>query len=173
MNNKQFYEYLVASAHDKTLPALSWKNNLMSYQELFENVDNVSNKLSNKAYWILNGEKSFDYIVLLLACVKKGVPFVPVAYNAPAERVRYIKSELEKNKKSVGIVEKIKDLDNDYGGVLDSDNKEAYVIFTSGSTGVPKGVRLHYKGLYNIIKEQQKAFNMNKDDRFLWLLSTG
>ena len=173
MNNKQFYEHLISSIEDDAIPALSFKNNVMTYRELFEKVDTVSSLLGDKDYWILNGEKSFDYIILLLACIKKGIPFVPVASDAPEERVQYIQSDLENNQNTVGIIRSINELKQDNEDLLNRLNEQSYVIFTSGSTGQPKGVCLHYKGLYNIIKAQCKAFKIKKGDRFLWILSTG
>ena len=53
MNNKQFYEHLISSIEDDAIPALSFKNNVMTYRELFEKVDTVSSLLGDKDYWIL------------------------------------------------------------------------------------------------------------------------
>ncbi|KAA3617203.1 MAG: amino acid adenylation domain-containing protein [Calditrichaeota bacterium] len=43
----------------------------------------------------------------------------------------------------------------------------AYVIYTSGSTGKPKGTLLAHRGLVNLAKEQQKAFNIDSESRIL------
>ncbi len=43
----------------------------------------------------------------------------------------------------------------------------AYVIYTSGSTGKPKGTMLQHRGLCNLAKAQQEAFNIDSQSRIL------
>ncbi|MBD2336733.1 amino acid adenylation domain-containing protein [Calothrix sp. FACHB-156] len=47
----------------------------------------------------------------------------------------------------------------------------AYVIFTSGSTGTPKGVVVRHQPVINLIEWVNKTFNVNSDDRVLFITS--
>ncbi|TAF05111.1 MAG: non-ribosomal peptide synthetase [Nostocales cyanobacterium] len=47
----------------------------------------------------------------------------------------------------------------------------AYVIFTSGSTGTPKGVVVRHQPVINLIEWVNKTFNVNADDRVLFITS--
>lgn len=47
----------------------------------------------------------------------------------------------------------------------------AYVIFTSGSTGTPKGVVVRHEPVINLIEWVNKTFNVNSDDRVLFITS--
>ncbi|HTL89840.1 MAG TPA: amino acid adenylation domain-containing protein, partial [Leptolyngbya sp.] len=47
----------------------------------------------------------------------------------------------------------------------------AYVIFTSGSTGTPKGVVVKHKPVINLIEWVNRTFNVNSDDRVLFITS--
>ncbi|MBD2365339.1 amino acid adenylation domain-containing protein [Anabaena minutissima FACHB-250] len=50
-------------------------------------------------------------------------------------------------------------------------NDIAYVIFTSGSTGTPKGVVVRHQPVINLIEWVNKTFNVNSDDRVLFITS--
>ncbi|AFY36084.1 amino acid adenylation domain-containing protein [Calothrix sp. PCC 7507] len=50
-------------------------------------------------------------------------------------------------------------------------NDIAYVIFTSGSTGTPKGVVVRHQPVINLIEWVNKTFNVNADDRVLFITS--
>ena len=41
----------------------------------------------------------------------------------------------------------------------------AYVIYTSGSTGAPHGVRLHHRGLRNLVDWHRRTYNVQPEDR--------
>ncbi len=47
----------------------------------------------------------------------------------------------------------------------------AYVIFTSGSTGTPKGVVVRHQPVINLIEWVNKTFDVNADDRVLFITS--
>jgi thioester reductase-like protein/acyl-coenzyme A synthetase/AMP-(fatty) acid ligase/acyl carrier protein len=172
MTNDEFYNAFKLSFFNENLVAINYFNENITYKKLLDRVAEVSMKLPRVDYIILNCKKNIDFIVLLLACIKNGIVFVPVPHETPKLRIDHIKNDLEK---MGGVVEIINDL-NKLGDLdIKKDqlvNKVSYIIYTSGSTGAPKGVMVGFEGFYNIIKEQVDEFKMN-EDRFMWLLSTG
>lgn len=46
----------------------------------------------------------------------------------------------------------------------------ALIVYTSGTTGNPKGVMISYESLLTQVTEQQKAFKLNSNDKFLSVL---
>ncbi len=173
MNNDQFYKHWIDSVLNKKAVALSYKDQVLSYEALVNASINLSRRLPDVDYLILNMDKSADYILSLLACIYRGVPFVPVPKNTPEERLNYIESDLKKEGKRVYCLSVLDNLDNEDVTHLRKNNEVAYVIYTSGSTGHPKGVEVGYRGLLNIVNEQIKFFKMEPNDNFLWLLSLG
>lgn len=98
--------------------------------------------------------RSVKTIVTILALIKLGVSFVPLALNYPRERIKFILNDA-----NVTLLltfgyefnEMVPNLDVSQAALCDEpqDNAlnicnrldvEAYVIYTSGSTGKPKGV---------------------------------
>jgi amino acid adenylation domain-containing protein len=49
----------------------------------------------------------------------------------------------------------------------------AYVIYTSGSTGQPKGVELAHRGLVNLVRWHQRAYQVEPGDRATLLAGVG
>ncbi|NOQ70407.1 MAG: amino acid adenylation domain-containing protein [Crocinitomix sp.] len=114
-------------------------------------------------------DRSEWLIISILAIIKSGGGYVPIAVNYPKERIEYIhdKSDL---KASISV-EVIADFENDLNPyllspvVLDEKNT-VYSIFTSGSTGKPKGVIITHGNLLSFINNFPERFGFNKVNRF-------
>ncbi|WP_394751319.1 amino acid adenylation domain-containing protein [Spongiimicrobium salis] len=149
----------------------------LTFKELNEKADQLANFLK-KAY-VTKGdpvgiilEKSPKLIIGILAILKAGGHFVPIAIDLPNERIQYIL----KNSGCKGILTSLKEwdrvetlcdvakdnrpwminLDQDFPEYVEksenvhvSVNDLAYVIYTSGTTGNPKGVMIAHKSLVN------------------------
>lgn len=173
MTNDQFYKNWIDAVSNKKALALSYKDEVFSYNDLITASINLSKRLPDVDYLMLNMDKSADYILSLLACIYRGIPFIPVPKNTPEDRLGYIKTDLQKDGKDIYCLSALDDLSEKEVTCCRKNNDVAYVIYTSGSTGHPKGVVVGYRGLFNIINEQIKFFEMTSKDNFLWLLSLG
>ncbi|HEX5882907.1 MAG TPA: amino acid adenylation domain-containing protein [Pyrinomonadaceae bacterium] len=111
-------------------------------------------------------ERSVEMIAGVLATLKAGAAYVPLAPNSPPERLELMLKEAgiellltqqELLSKLPGGVSHLLPLDCDRE-VIESESKEnpvrttaaenlAYVIYTSGSTGRPKGVEVTHRNL--------------------------
>jgi len=104
-------------------------------------------------------ERSADQVIVLLAILRVGAVYVPLAPETPAERVRYVVADTampllltrkQLRKRLDGAGTRVLCLDGSAATIeqprqqqvvgTDWDRQPAYIIYTSGSTGQPKGV---------------------------------
>ena len=126
-------------------------------------------------------------IVALLGILKAGGAYLPLDYQYPAERLRWMLSDaqvslvlteqsLREMVVGLGSESAIIDLDESWPQVqavetndVDSVNAAnlAYVIYTSGSTGKPKGAMLAHDGVVNCLYWMQETYGLTASDSFL------
>lgn len=164
--------------------AIIFENNRMTYKELNEKANSLAYKLieigvKNNTIIGIMQERSIEIIVAILAVLKAGGCYIPIAPDYPKERIQYMlndsnaeilltseTSAINTNKKVLNIK-----LDNNE---LYCNNKEnlkniskshdlAYIIYTSGSTGVPKGVMITQKNLTNFYTAMKQNIDYLKD----------
>ncbi|OEC33738.1 hypothetical protein A7D25_17265 [Pseudomonas sp. 21C1] len=121
----------------------------------------------------------------MLAILKSGAAYVPLAEDTPAERGRYILAHAQP-KLCLGNASALVELAEWNSGVelLDIDDlaataayrapalhreQLAYVLYTSGSTGQPKGVAINRGNLMNLMLGVQQALPLSAQDRVLAL----
>ncbi|KAF7767618.1 hypothetical protein PCIT_a3671 [Pseudoalteromonas citrea] len=161
----------------------------MHYGEL----DARSNQLAN--YLIAQGvqaednvglvfSRGIDMIVSMLAVLKAGAVYVPLAPSLPAERVAYICEHSElvyalcNTEHSLPEHVHIWSLNDDgltkhsttAPDINISSEQLAYVLYTSGSTGKPKGVAISHGSLSNFVASMAETFDSN--DSHAWLALT-
>ena len=146
-----------------------YKNNIaytaggksFTYCELFEKAKEISSEILKEktASAIIFGNRNFETIAAIIACVLSKTAYIPVDMNLPKSR----KEKIIENSGASLIIDcseekisfkKIKE--------ENSENENAYVIFTSGSTGEPKGVPVSYKNLDNFIEWITKLSPLNE-----------
>jgi amino acid adenylation domain-containing protein len=133
-------------------------------------------------------EPSVELVVTLLAVLKSGACFVPLAPDAPAHRVRQILSAA-RPRIAVAVPDSarlLRDADSEvvvvppWGGPARrrrttrrdvNHDQLAYIMFTSGSTGEPKGVMVPHRGICNTLAWRQRRFPFGPGDRVLLTFS--
>ena len=163
---------------------------LLNYSNMLSNyiLSNYSKKLSlNEPLGILM-DKSYKQIIVMLAALKLGIPFLPLDTGYTNERIEYM---INNSKTPLIICDSNKfQISNKIDLILYSDvfsdepklndfnivNKTcidnmAYIVYTSGSTGVPKGVVIRQNAIINTLLWRIKYYNLNKSDTALQMLS--
>lgn len=176
--------------------AVSSKNSHLSYAQLLKSSSQVANQILKEVPF-----KSDDSIAVfvrrrellpsvLLACLKLGIPFVPIDPSIPEQRlqeilglaqVRLIVTDTEslkgisfRNDLNVIDLQKLlssQDSTQYYAPPTAEENRVAYKIFTSGSTGKPKGVIVLQRNLSSFLQSMQELLPITETDRFLSLTS--
>lgn len=132
-------------------------------------------------------ERSIEMALGIMGALKAGGAFLPLDPVYPPERLAYMieDSEIPVLLTQHALIEnlpkngaKIVALDAEWetiaGAHSDDDlpikmtpDNLAYVIYTSGSTGKPKGTMLGHRGLCNLAKAQQQAFDIELGTKIL------
>jgi amino acid adenylation domain-containing protein len=111
-------------------------------------------------------ERSFEYVIAVLAVWKAGGAYVPVDFDWPEERRAFV---LEDARAAVAIgpgltVDLRRTLDKAASAEITRENL-AYIIYTSGSTGKPKGVEVTHGNLLNLVFWHRRSFGVTASDK--------
>ncbi|QDH81552.1 amino acid adenylation domain-containing protein [Echinicola soli] len=163
-----------------TLDAISFADSHMSYQALDDDSNQLAHLMMDKG--ISPGDKvalcahrSKEMVVAILAILKCGAAYVPIAPDFPEERKRYICQAAEAkvlisdnnylNETSARLlqIDLLEKISSKYPilapAITFSPESTAYILFTSGSTGEPKGVCMPHNALVNLLLWQEKQFD--------------
>lgn len=164
----------------------------MSYAEVAGHSDVLARELRQKgavpdSLVAVVMEKGWEQVVAVLAILKSGAAYLPIAPDTPKKRLEFMlmSSNVTLVLTQPGISEKvcwpegveIRVVEHLSGeGIapaplesVQTPDQLAYVIFTSGSTGQPKGVMIDHKGAVNTITDINERFAVGPDDRVLAL----
>ncbi len=161
--------------HNPNTLAIRHKKITLTYNELNIKANQLANYLikegihSNDKIALYN-YRNADYIIGVLAVIKLGGVFVPIASTQPPERVNYIlansnaslvlaDTELTNNIVNsnvpvidvTSVLEIINKQSKDNLPIKQYKNGLAYILYTSGSTGKPKGVLISNRALSNYL----------------------
>lgn len=113
--------------------------------------------------------RSEKVIIIMLASLFAGCAYIPIDKRVGIGRIKEMLYQAECDfviadencdfsKVNVKRYEELEGLEGDSFEGRDSSNEDVcYIIFTSGSTGIPKGVKIQYSNVYNLIKSLEKA----------------
>ncbi|SDG01030.1 surfactin family lipopeptide synthetase A [Fontibacillus panacisegetis] len=178
---------------------VAWRmgSSMLTYKELNEQANRLARRLRQAGVGpdviaAVVMERSLEMMVSLLAVLKAGGAYLPIAPDFPAERIGYmlqdsgatisltqgkLLEELRGRLESWGgewlNVSEL--MENGYGEAQEGNNLEpygdsrqlAYVIYTSGSTGRPKGVMVEHRSVVNRLNWMQKAYPLTELDVIL------
>ena len=152
-------------------------------------IQNVGSDPQKNSPIVIYCHKQSEMLVLFLACLKAGHPYIPIDVSVPPERLLKI---IESSKAAailspLCLPEAVKtrrivwreDLTLQTMLALSSQNTRPqsqrqidlddvwYIIFTSGSTGVPKGVQITRQALENFINWINGEYKPREEEIFL------
>jgi amino acid adenylation domain-containing protein len=111
-------------------------------------------------------ERSFEYVIAVLAVWKAGGAYVPVDLEWPEERRAFV---LEDARAAVvigaGLKVDVRHVLKKAASAEITRENLAYIIYTSGSTGKPKGVEVTHGNLLNLVFWHRRAFGVTAEDR--------
>lgn len=186
------FEYQVSNNPSET--ALQFANSAYSYEQLDQKVNQLANYLIKKGITsnqkiALYLERSPEYIIAVLAILKTGACFIPIASDQPQQRVDYILEDASASfvittsmlaTNIASTCSHVINLDNEIqkieiesiefskSQVVESDLM--YMIYTSGTTGNPKGVLLSNKAVFNYLDWAKNYYK--SEDKFIFPLFT-
>ena len=184
----KYFEEQVEKTPEEIAIVFEYKS--MTYRELNEKVNSLAYELrqngvrNNTVVGILL-ERSFEMLISILAVLKSGGSYIPIAVDYPKDRVQYMledsdasilltsqnrRNRVDKkiiNVKEPSIYEKHKEnLEN-----ISNPEDLSYLIYTSGSTGTPKGVMLKQQNLSNFYNSMKNIIDYLKDGKNHKILS--
>ena len=168
--------------------ALVLDNRSLSYCQLNQRANQLAHYLrrsgaEKKQVIGILVEESFEMFIGLLAILKAGSSYLPIAADYPADRIEYMLTNSESNilltqgqlleKIELEFSGQIVDLDNTgiYQGSTDNLDISnglddlAYLIYTSGSTGQPKGVMVEHSSLLNLVNWHCDQYQITPEDK--------
>ena len=189
--NKQVLELFQSQVlKDPQKTAVSDKTQNLSYIHLDERSNQLANYLIEKG--ITDGERvaiylnrSADLIVSILAALKAGCTYVPIATNNPRSRVidrikdsqaaivltgSHFAGQFEDAQISLLRVDADWHIINEQATTKPNETilpeRLAYIMFTSGSTGRPKGVQISHRALANYINWARQEYAITDQSTF-------
>ncbi|RUO41303.1 hypothetical protein CWE22_03755 [Pseudidiomarina aestuarii] len=175
--------------------AIYFEGDYLSYRQLQQLSDQLAGKLITQlrpdpdAVIALCLHKSAAMIVAMLAVMKAGAAYLPIAPDAPEERTAFMLSDSKAllvltdadTQQSIStlspcptIVLNLQKMQSEAEATTANkpswtlaSNQLAYLIYTSGTTGQPKAVMTEHQGLINITQSQQLLLAHQPGDKVL------
>ncbi len=149
--------------------AVAFGDEFISYKELDEKSDLVAWEIyrkingTQKIPVVIYEPRGIEFIIHIIAVLKCGCFYIPIEPSIPLERVISIYNDV-----GASLIISNMDIDCDDLSVLKIDSSLEchdifeyseisnddliYIIYTSGTSGKPKGVKIMYRNLYNLLQ---------------------
>lgn len=170
--------------------AIIFENKKITYKELNEKANSLAyelrkNGVTNNTIVGILQERSFEVLIAIIAVLKAGGCYIPIAPDYPNERIEYMledsnasilltsgSNRIKTNKKIIDIKdEQIYKSHKENLTNISKPDDLSYLIYTSGSTGTPKGVMLKQQNLSNFYNSMKEIINYLKDGKQHKILS--
>ncbi len=182
----ELFEKQVSKTPNKV--ALKFKDQEMTYEELYQNVCKLANHLRRRGVnknspVVLLVERSIEMVISILATLKAGGYYIAIDPFWPKKRIHYIIQNSDSkilitNEKYISNFEdyidcvKIENLsrlkDTSILENVTEPSDLAYILYTSGSTGKPKGTLITNKNVVGLLNATHNIFKQTKND--VWTL---
>lgn len=156
--------------------ALDWENNVLTYRELNQRVNQLAWHLKVKGVEpatpiALCLERSALFVISLLGICKAGACYIPIDPSYPKERLEFM---IHDSKAPVLITHKQMQetfqwysgqmvlMDESYSTIAEHPDRNPplvttgdsclYIMYTSGSTGQPKGCEVLHRGVHRLLR---------------------
>lgn len=139
-------------------------------QEYLSIINYLNKNLCLNDILAISLKKGYKYLLVMLACMRLGITYIPLRDSWPDERITQIKKisnfKLLINELNIDTIvnynsNNIELMNNEYKNPL-------YIMFTSGSTGEPKGVIIKRESYANFLQWIDSYFpHVNSSDRLL------
>lgn len=132
---------------------------------------------------IIYGHKQTEMIIAFYACIKLGIPYVPIDIAYPKDRIQKV-IEASNSQRLINCTTEtlewnslaeikwetnqwiISKNNNDLFSVAPLTDPLVYLIFTSGSTGEPKGVQISRAAIQTFVRWMSLDFGFTQDAVF-------
>lgn len=168
-------------------PAIILGEQSISYNQLNVKANQLADRLlaigvCKEDFVALSAEREIETFIGMLGILKAGGAFVPMDFNHPGERIKYmLKDCLAKvivtGKKALAgeFTQSQLNLYQSDSYTGDGENRPvissvldlAYLIYTSGTTGKPKGVMVEHQGVANLLEYFKNVQQITDQDRVL------
>ena len=184
----KYFEKQVEETPENIAIVFEYKN--MTYRELNEKANSLAyelrkNGVTNNTVVGILVERSFEMLISMLAVLKSGGSYIPIAVDYPKDRVQYMLEDSDatilltnqnrRNKadKKIINVKEPSIYENHKENLENISRPEdlSYLIYTSGSTGTPKGVMLKQQNLSNFYNSMKNTIDYLKDGKNHKILS--
>lgn len=186
----QLFENTVKKHPERT--AVQFNNETITYSELNKKANKLARHLKSLGIGADDFAGIFlsrtpDMYIAMLGIMKAGAAYIPIDPKYPEERVHFIIANCDAkilittsdkiNKLSqVSCSRVLLDKDQNKLDIQSSHNLSetetkvksgdiAYAIYTSGTTGVPKGVKISHFSVCNLVRTEEKIFDIKPEDK--------
>ncbi len=180
------HEMVVAqAARSPHAVAVSCDGRYLTYSQLNQESNRLARRLREEnagpeTLIAMCVERSCDMVVSILAILKAGAAFLPIAPGLPEERRRLLLEDagaiilLTERAQTSWCAEGTRIVYCDEGsgssanlGPSAEPGNLAYVLYTSGSTGKPKGVEILHSSVVNFLESMRQVHAFTAADRLL------
>jgi amino acid adenylation domain-containing protein len=176
------------AARTPTAIAVEYEDQFLTYEELNRRANRIAHVLGEKDprsdFVGIYMDRSIDMVVALLAVVKAGLAYVPLAPEYPVERCRqmvedsgirtiltqpHYRAPVSAWGARCYLLDHLESRAGDDANPVRklSPDSPVYMIYTSGSTGMPKGVINRHGSLFNRLYWMQATYQLRQEDRVL------
>ena len=135
----------------------------LTYAQLNELIETYRGKIEHhsKGIFPLVLERKTEHIALLMAHILSGIPFIPIDFETPLERIQLIEKACGQEAIYPGRTNKPINENKAFSSDL------IYAIATSGSTGTPKLVGVKRSGFEAAIGAWRRQYKLSENDKVL------
>ena len=182
------YDTLISSHIKDDYPVLTDTVTYYTYRQIDEMCSRIGKVLTEWGVQkqnriIISAERTLSTILLMLACIRKGICFVPVSHSISEETIKAIIKDVEPSL-VIGVFhdtdnvrcEPISSLINlaisteTTNDPIEEKDSIVYILYTSGSTDSPKGVVAPEENVEFCIKAINDRLQNSPSDRILCVL---